>query len=129
MNKFQRKPKHPKAVWTRAFKGQAKRLRPENGPSGGIRAQSGSQAARNAVYGGIRELYLSTHSFCQIHASGCTHDATEIHHRLRRNGLLLFDVRHFFAACSHCHMVVHSDEQEAIKRGWLTEKGKWGVQE
>ena len=132
MTKFEPKPKQRKACWTTvkspSFRAQAAALRPETGPAGGIRAQSGSQAARNTVYGAIRELYLTQNPVCQIAAAiQCTRTATEIHHWAKRDGLLLFDVRHFRAVCANCHAVIHQDETEARRRGWLAQPGQWNT--
>ena len=129
MRRFTVKKKQPRAVWTKAFKSQAAALHPEAGPSGGLRARSGAEAARQAVYLAIRKLFLERHGFCLRCAAhdGRVVKATEIHHQRGKLGMLLFDVRHFSPLCSGCHREVHDHPEQAVKDGWLSDD--WNKQD
>lgn len=126
MMKFKPKPKHPKACWTTAYPRQAKALRPENGPAGGVKARSGGEKARMAVYAGIKELFLWGRSVCGAYVRGvCSGSELEVHHKLGRSGILLFDVRHWLAVCPACHAWIHAHPGEARAKGWLAQPGEW----
>jgi len=99
-----------------AFPRQAKALRPEIGKSGGVKAHSGTEEARLAVYRPIAKLYLQLYPVCDV-CIACM--ATEIHHRAKRDGLLLFDTRYWASVCRGCHISIHADEAKAKKEGWI----------
>ncbi len=109
----------PKANWTQAFPEQARRLNPERSAAGGIKARSGTEAARMAVYRPIAQLYLAQHQQCEVSRTCYDAQATAVHHRKGRAGLLLCDVRYFTAVCWWCHRWIHDHPAEARKMGWL----------
>lgn len=134
MTQFKRKPRQPKAAWMSAksstFAAQRRRLRPENTPAGGLKARSGSEAVRMAVYGGIERLYCLCHQYCAANVTGiCQPALITIHHKRGRSGLLLFNVRYFMPVCMACHQWIDANRAEATARGWLAGKGEWGRQE
>lgn len=121
-----RKPKRPLASWTRAFPEQHKALHPERTQAGGIKARSQSESVRQAVYMGIRDLFLTQHPMCECcePIAKCLsnwHDAFRlsladgVHHSKGRSGYLLFDVRYWKAACNACHVWIHNHPAEAMK--------------
>lgn len=126
MTKFQKKPKHPKAPWVGAFKGQAKALRPENAGQG-VKSRSGGEKAKMAVYRAIKDIWLRYNVTCEtgINAPNCQISPVEVHHRRGRSSLLLFDVRHWLAVCPACHAWIHAHPAEARAKGWLAKEGEW----
>lgn len=131
------KHKHPKALWTKTYPDQAKKLRPESTERGGIKARSQPEALRMAVYRGIKELFITQNPLCQCcqkiytHVTGgiCAHVdfADSVHHKRGRSGLLLFDVRYWLSACDRCHRWIHEHPSEAIRLGLLSKD--WNKQE
>ena len=136
--KFEQKKKRPLALWTTAFKSQHKALRPENTAAGGVKARSQSESVRMEIYNAIRALYLKANPFCECHdqTRGSRRDfsqpyrekSTQIHHKRGRDGLLLFDVRHFCACCSSCHSWIDAHRTEAQALGLLA-KEDWRKQD
>lgn len=122
------KPKKQiKNIAAQAFPSQFARLRPESGKAGGVKARSGSEARRMEVYKAIRDEFLyhieerpsitrAEHKACEVCHTAC---ATDVHHKLGREGLLLFDVRHWLPVCRPCHDWIHAHPIEAAARGWL----------
>lgn len=117
-----------KAPWVKAFPKQAKALRPERSKAGGIKSRSQSEQVRMAIYRPIAEMYKRNNPWCNVcvlmwkwvdpnmRPRGRTED---IHHKLGRGGLLLFDVRHWIAVCRYCHSWIGDHPSEAIKLGLL----------
>ena len=104
---YPRPTKRPLAPWTKAFPKQAKALRPEAGRAGGVKARSGSEAVRMAIYVPIANMFKKTNPWCQ----NCFRCPTmDVHHTKGRDGLLLFDVRHFQALCRQCHSDQHQPQ-------------------
>lgn len=127
------KRKQPrKALWVQCFKDQHQKLsRASRGF--GVKSQSANQKARLACYGGIRELFLQHHPYCQ---ACCRIDgvadvlglpSTDVHHMKSRAGLLLFDVRHWLAVCRKCHTFIHQNPAEAKKLGLI--KAGWNMED
>lgn len=118
-----KKSTKPKAAWTRAFPDQAKALRPEKSPAGGVKARSGSEEARMKVYLAIRHLFLTANTRCKMCSdSGNFNFASQVHHKSGRAGLLLFDVRYFMPLCEQCHRWVHDNPEVAAKLGLLIKR-------
>lgn len=123
--KFKKKPKQPKAIWTRAFPDQLKALHPETGPAGGIKARSGAETVRMAVYRPIAEMFKHAHPLCQcceiirlpfISTQFFERESSQdVHHCAGREGYLLFDIRHWKAACRVCHDWIHTHQEEAAR--------------
>ena len=120
------KPKKQiKNIAAQAFPSQFTRLRPEHGKAGGIKARSGTEARRMEIYNAIREVFLfrsinADFNSCNRTCGVCKSVfASEVHHKLGREGLLLFDVRHWLPVCRTCHDWIHAHPIEAAARGWL----------
>ena len=141
--KFEQKKKRPLALWTTAFKSQHKALRPENTAAGGVNARSQPESVRMAVYVPIKDLYLKAHPFCECHetilktghifkdGSECgiyRVKSSQNHHKNGRDGLLLFDIRHFCACCASCHTWIDAHRAQAQKLGLLAKEG-WRKQD
>lgn len=116
------KPKRPLAIWRDAFPKQAAALRPEHGAAGGVKARSESEQRRMEVYNAIKDAFLRERCWC----SRCMGNRNiEIHHTHGREGLLLFDVRHWRVVCRKCHQWIHAHPEEARKFGLLAQEGEW----
>ena len=130
--KFAKPAKKPKALWMRVnsqgFKAQAQALRPENTLGGGVKSRSKPEALRMEVYNAIRELFLKAHEICECNPGKCFCLATQVHHTHGRDGLLLFDVRKWKAACLGCHNWIGDHMDEARAAGLLAAKGEWRKQ-
>jgi hypothetical protein len=114
------KPKKQiKNIAAQAFPSQFERLRPESGKAGGVKARSGTEARRMAVYVGIAEMYKQARPCCACRLPMCETDASDVHHKLGREGLLLFDVRHWLPVCRPCHDWIHAHPEEAKRLGLL----------
>ena len=107
-----------------------KKLETETRKAGGIKARSASHEARMAVYRGIAELFKTQNPLCDccdtlqkagivklIWANAKVNWTDDVHHMAGRDGILLFDVRKFKAACRFCHDWCQDNPQEAIKLG------------
>lgn len=128
--KFTRPKKQPKATWVGAFPKQQAALHPERTETGGVKAQSGSEKQRMAVYHAIRDVWLATKPGCEAMILNCCDKANtkanlEAHHTRGRSGLLLFDLRYWKAVCPRCHSWIHSNEDDARVFGLLCDRGDW----
>lgn len=71
------------------------------------------------TYSQSRKEYLSEHPFCEARVSGCTHTATDIHHKAGRFGDRLTDKSEFLAVCRNCHRWIHDNDKLSREKGWL----------
>lgn len=131
---WQRK-KRPKALWTQikhpTFQEQARRLSPESGAAGGVKARSAPEAVRMAIYNSIRELFLRCHPLCEAHdAVNGRHggiyrtESSQVHHRRGRDGWLLVDPRHMLAVCADCHRYIGDNPKISAALG-LVDLENW----
>ena len=109
----------PRNIALQAFPDQARKLRPEHSAAGGVKARSGTEEQRMAVYRPIADMYLTLHPVCEC---GCWKPAREVHHKRGRDGLLLFDSRHFLAVCRVHHRRIHDNPAEAMRLGFMEEQ-------
>lgn len=78
-------------------------------------------------YRKVREQFLHENRQCEaglIFAvqgidTGCTKEATEIHHSAKRRGRMLCDTSKFVATCHACHMYLESNKKLARELGLL----------
>lgn len=61
-----------------------------------------------------------------IYGWPCSNKLNEVHHLRGRAGNLLLDERFWMPISKQGHRWVHSNMDEARKRGWLCSKGDWG---
>lgn len=133
---FPKKKKQGKALWTQikspGFSEQQSQLRPEKEPARALKFRSNLGAVMNAIYLEIADLFKLRHPWCQCCAliRGIDHNdarlTTDVHHVRGRDGLLLFDVRWYKAACRPCHVWIGEHPKEAVKLKLLAERGEWG---
>lgn len=71
------------------------------------------------VYRNRRKSYLTEYPECQLKLTGCTTQATQIHHAAGRIGNLLTNKKHFRSTCDSCHKQLHDklSAKEARKKG------------
>ena len=82
---------------------------------------SAKRAKKDAEYSKLRERYLTENSMCMIKVAGCTHGATDVHHKYNganRDAFYLVQST-WLAACRNCHDWVHMHSKEARELGWL----------
>jgi hypothetical protein len=127
------KKKSNRALWTKCYPDQHKKLHPERQLSGGVKARSTPEKIRMEIYNAIRKLYLARHPVCECcrlcfgfetEAGG----STSVHHCLGRVGWLLIDVRHWKACCRTCHNWIHKNPAIARNLGLLANSGDWNKQ-
>ena len=82
-----------------------------------IKRVSDKRAKQEREYSKVRVTYLTANSVCEIRVAGCTHEATEIHHKAGRIGQLLTDDRYFCATCRNCHQWAELHPKEAKELG------------
>ena len=80
-----------------------------------------------AEYRKVREQFLHDNRMCEaglIFAingveTGCTKEATQVHHVAKRRGKMLCDTSKFVATCHACHMYLESNKKLARELGLL----------
>lgn len=124
-----RKPKRPKAAWTRAFPKQAQALSPERSGSGGIKARGASEKVRMEVYVPISQMFKAANPWCQACPkiigcdTNCARLTQDVHHKKSRTGLFLFDIRYWLPVCAECHRFIHDNPAKAIELGLTLSRG------
>lgn len=75
-----------------------------------IRNASEKREILNNIYGILCRELKPQHLSCQGNLEGCTHRATQIHHKKGRRNYLLIMSKHFCYLCKNCHdfCTVHS---------------------
>lgn len=73
-------------------------------------------------YKTVRAKFLSRHPICQARISGCTKEATQVHHKAGRLGALLTNDKYFLAVCHHCHCYIEVNPLEAKEKGWSMDR-------
>lgn len=68
-------------------------------------------------YYALAKDYLHKHPTCEV--DGCGNKATEIHHKARRHGGLLLEVRFFMAVCRKCHRWIEDNPKDAREKKYI----------
>jgi hypothetical protein len=131
MSKYVVKKKQGKALWARTFPSQAAALHPERGAAGGVKWRSKSKEVLDAVYNAIAALFKTAHPTCRICElrGNVPRWTDDVHHSRGREGLLLFDVRYFIAACRTCHTWAEDNKEAARALGVTAQRGDWDKEE
>ena len=82
---------------------------------------SAKRAKKDAEYSKLRQRYLTENPMCMIKVSGCTHGATDVHHKyngVNRDAFYLVQST-WLAACRNCHDWVHMNSKDARELGYL----------
>lgn len=69
-------------------------------------------------YSALRKEFLTKNPTCNANLSGCTKQATEIHHMNGRDGSMLTYVGFFMPICRSCHNYITEHSDWAIKVGF-----------
>ena len=78
-----------------------------------ISSMSNKQKLRMDDYMKVRNQFLNNHPICQANLPGCTHIATQIHHKAGRIGTNLTDSTNFLAVCFNCHRLIEENPELA----------------
>lgn len=71
----------------------------------------------NQIYALIHFQYLKENPCCMAKLHHCSHKATEIHHKYKRDGYYLVMEDLFLPICHSCHDNVTENSEEAIRLG------------
>lgn len=84
-----------------------------------MRSQSPKRAAQNRRYRFARLLFLADHPTCES-PWPCGQRATQVHHRMGREGWRLTAVEWFAASCTDCNVVraEQTDTADAYASNW-----------
>lgn len=105
-----------KALWTQTFPEQVAKLHPERSEKGGMKARSAAESVRMAIYRPIAEMFKREHPLCEccnLRGKERREKTVHVHHKRGRDGLLLFDTRHWAAVCFDCHRWIGDNPKDA----------------
>lgn len=74
-------------------------------------------------YNKLRKEFLNEHPLCQAKMRGCTHQATDVHHK-RGRGKYYLDTSSWLAVCRSCHEWIHRNTADAIELGFVESRLK-----
>jgi hypothetical protein len=74
-------------------------------PTMPIRAVSPKRKKKDEEYSKLRKRYLEENPLCKGRITGCTHNATDVHHKL--------------PVCRNCHNWIHLNPKEARIMNYL----------
>lgn len=95
----------------KGFKRQLNLIRPSR-----IKQVSKKRAKELAEYYVLRDMYLKEHPICEA----CEKKpSTQIHHKMKRFGKYLCDVRYFMAVDNECHRWIEDHQSKAEEKGWI----------
>lgn len=89
----------------------------KNKPLQKINQQSDQRIILNKIYKILCKEFKPLHPVCEGQLPGCTHKATEIHHKKGRRGLLLILSKYFGYLCSNCHTFCTKNSKAAKELG------------
>lgn len=76
---------------------------------------------------GLKKIYpvfLAKHPHCEIKATGCTKQATVVHHKAGRGKDNILNVKSYVACCPSCNLWCETNHKEAAERGLKLTKFK-----
>ena len=117
-----KKPKQPKANWTRV---PGAKYEPKIQQKYFVPPRSKRMSGMVRGYRKLAEQYIAHARTCQ--RAGCGRPARDIHHTRGRAGSLLSDWRYWMALCRPCHDWVAEHPVDARSEGLLCAEGKWNV--
>lgn len=80
-----------------------------------IKPRSDKRAKQEREYAKKRKEYAEKNPLCEI----CGKVANDLHHKGRRLGDMLTDESTYMSVCRPCHKMIHDNEKEARKQGYL----------
>ena len=87
----------------------------------GIPRVSSKRAKKDAEYLKLRDRYLTENPLCMVKVGGCSHNATDVHHKYagsNRDAFYLVQST-WLATCRNCHDWIHARPGDARLMGWL----------
>lgn len=86
----------------------------------GAKARTDDRAKMERTYYSLRESWLSRpeNRMCAVKLDGCMIQATEVHHKKGREGVLLIDQSKWLPACRNCHNYITENSKWAISKGF-----------
>ena len=79
---------------------------------------SDKERVRQQQYRKARIAFLKQIPYCEVRAEGCTHQATEVHHKAGRIGENLLDVSTWLSTCHNCHEKIEQQPKWAKENGF-----------
>lgn len=86
-----------------------------------IKAKSDKISALDQLYTVARKKFLEQHSGCEARLSGCTLNATDVHHKKGR-GQYYLDKETWLAVCRSCHTWIELHPIEAKELNFSTNR-------
>jgi len=82
---------------------------------------SSKRKKKDQEYLKLRERYLTENPLCMVKVGGCTHNATDVHHKYAGSNREAFYLVQstWLAVCRNCHDFVHLNPKIAREMGWL----------
>ena len=82
---------------------------------------SSKRKKKDQEYLKLRERYLTENPLCMVKVGGCTHNATDVHHKYAGSNREAFYLVQstWLAVCRNCHDWVHARPGDARLMGWL----------
>jgi len=90
-------------------------------PTNSIPRVSAKRAKKDAEYSKLRQRYLTENHMCMVKVNGCTHGATDVHHKFSgsdRDTYYLVQST-WLAVCRACHSWIHENPEKARILGYL----------
>lgn len=82
---------------------------------------SSKRKKKDQEYLKLRERYLTENPLCMVKVGGCTHNATDVHHKYAGSNREAFYLVQstWLAVCRNCHDWIHARPGDARLMGWL----------
>ena len=86
----------------------------------GMKKKSDNREKMERTYYSLRESWLSRpeNRMCAVKLDGCMIQATEVHHKKGREGVLLIDQSKWLPVCRFCHDFITENSRWAISKGF-----------
>lgn len=90
---------------------------PLHRPTKPIPKESPKRKKERPIYSKLAKKFKEDNPYCQARLEGCTHIATEVHHRKGR-GIHYLDTSTFLSLCHSCHTQITEHSALAISQGF-----------
>jgi len=90
-------------------------------PRAKIKPKSAKQSKLDIIYSQLRKIFLTDHPVCQANLAGCTHEATDVHHKKGRGKWYLV-IKTWMPLCRSCHKWIEEHPIEATELGYRESK-------
>lgn len=100
---------------------EKKGIEPKQKKNHTIAKFSSKRKAENVLYLKKRRIFMEQNKKCQAKLSGCSYWASDLHHKKTREFFLL-DESVYMSVCRNCHDMIHLNDEESRKNGFLLSK-------